>query len=103
MTVAELKDIIAREPQILSACMQAMVTRRPSVGTIGRAIARSSRSVRSVPYFARIAVKLRENTFRTICNFRFFDAEKFFWGKLFAIFFSVFRDFRSILEELGIF
>ena len=51
---------------------------------------------------APIAAKLRENAFQTICNFRFFDAGKkkrFF----FSDFFSVFHDFRQILEELGIF
>ena len=52
--------------------------------------------------FARIAAKLRENAFRTICNFRFFDAENFFF-EIFSRFFSLFRDFRAILEELGIF
>ena len=51
---------------------------------------------------APIAAKIRENAFQMICNFRFFDAEKkidFF----FRIFFSVFLDFRQILEELGSF
>ena len=57
---------------------------------------------------ARIAAKLRQNAFRTICNFRFFDAEFFFSKKIFdrkvfSDFFSVFRYFRQILEDLGIF
>ena len=38
---------------------------------------------------ARIVTKLRQNAFRTICNFRFFDAENFF-RKLFFDFFSEF-------------
>ena len=49
--------------------------------------------------FARIAAKLRENAFRTICNFRFFDAEIFFSKKKFGFFFD-FHDFRQILEDL---
>ena len=53
--------------------------------------------------FAPIAAKLRENAFRTIRNFRFFDAGKFFWENFSHFFFSFFRDFRPILEELGIF
>ena len=58
---------------------------------------------------APIGAKLRQNAFRTICNFRFFDAEKFFSKKnsgrffFFSDFFSVFRYFRQILEDLGIF
>ena len=57
---------------------------------------------------ARIGAKLRQHAFRTICNFRFFGAEKFFSKKFlgrifFSFFFSVFRYFRQILEDLGIF
>ena len=77
--------------------------RRPSVGTIGRAIARSSRSVRSVRYFARIAAKLRQNAFRTICNFRFFDAEIFFSKKIFGriFFFGFFFGFSLFSSDFG--
>ena len=48
---------------------------------------------------APIGAKLRQNAFRTICNFRFFDAE-FFFSKMFFGFFFVFHDFRQILEDL---
>ena len=51
---------------------------------------------------APIAAKLRENAVKTICNFRFVDAEKKI-ENLFSDFFSVFHRFRQILEELGIF
>ena len=44
---------------------------------------------------APIGTKLRENAFRTICNFRFFDVEKFF-SNFFSKKFRVFRDFRLI-------
>ena len=46
---------------------------------------------------APIAAKLRENAFQTICNFRFFDAEK-----IFAIFFSdFFFGFSSFSTDFG--
>ena len=59
---------------------------------------------------APIGAKLRQNAFRTICNFRFFEAD-FFVRKIFSVgifvfvffSFSVFRYFRQILEDLGIF
>ena len=57
---------------------------------------------------APIGAKLRQNAFRTICNFRFVDADFFFRNFFsaeffFSDFFSVFRYFRQILEDLGIF
>ena len=48
---------------------------------------------------APIRPKLRQNTFQTICNFRFFDAEIFF-SAIFRCRTHVFRHFRLILEEL---
>ena len=51
---------------------------------------------------ARISTKLRQNAFRTICNFRFFDTKKIF-RKFFRFRKAVFRNFRQILEELGSF
>ena len=32
------------------------------------------------PDLAPIGAKLRQHAFQTICNFRFFDTEKFFFG-----------------------
>ena len=52
--------------------------------------------------FAPIAAKIRQRAFQTICKFRFFDAKKNF-SQIFLYFFSVFRHFRSIFEELGFF
>ena len=51
---------------------------------------------------APVGVKIRQNAFRTIRNFRFFDADFFFPKTKFGSF-SLFHDFRQILEELGIF
>ena len=70
-----------------------------SVRSVARPLDRVDRFGR---FGTRIAAKLRENAFRTICNFRFFDAEKVF-SENFSDCFSVFRDFRPSLEELGIF
>ena len=52
--------------------------------------------------FAPIAAKFRQRAFRTICKFRFFDAEIFF-SENFLGNNSVFRHFRQIFEELGLF
>ena len=43
---------------------------------------------------ARISTKLRQNAFRTICNFRFFDAKKIFL-KIFSISESGFSQFSA--------
>ena len=51
--------------------------------------------------FAPIAAKLWENAFRTICNFRFFDAENLFFGKCFAIFFRFFVLFGRFWRSQG--
>ena len=48
---------------------------------------------------APIGAKLWQNAFRTICNFRFFDAKNFFSKNIFGFFFD-FHDFRQILEDL---
>ena len=56
----------------------------------------------TVANMAPISAKLRQNTFRTICNFQFFVADFFFFEKKIQIL-EVFHYFRQILEELGIF
>ena len=55
--------------------------------------------------FAPIAAKLQQRAFQTICKFRFFDADFFFFEKMFfSEFFSCFfHYFRQIFEELGFF
>ena len=56
-----------------------------------------------LPNIAPIGAKLRQNAFQTICNFRFFDAGKFFRQNFSAKKFgsaNVFRNFRLILEEI---
>ena len=45
--------------------------------------------------FAPIPTKLRENAFRMICNFRFFDAENFFSKFCFRLFSLVFSRFSA--------
>ena len=49
---------------------------RVDASTRRRVVASTRRRV-DASNFAQIAAKLRENAFRTICNFPFFDAEKF--------------------------
>ena len=48
---------------------------------------------------ARIAVKLWQNAFQTICNLSFFDAENFFLDFFFAKIFGFFKK-SEVLEEL---
>ena len=45
---------------------------------------------------ARIGVKLWQNAFRTICNFSFFDAEKYFWKLFFQKFSGSIFFFKKI-------
>ena len=66
-----------------------------------RASRRGGHELRTSVYpsnLAPIAAKLRQRAFQTICNFRFFDAESFFLGKMFRFFFrfsSFSVDFRG--------
>ena len=62
--------------------------------------------LRTVVYpsnIAPIGAKLRQRTFRTIGNIRFFDAGFFFFRNFFRVRKSIFHYFRQVFEALDIF
>ena len=63
-----------------------------SVRSVARSLDRVDRFGR---FGTRIAAKLRGNAFRTICNFRFFDAGKFF-SEILSLFKNFFLQFLVI-------
>ena len=92
---------LSQHTLVLSLLIKSLSSRRPSVVTIGRATARSSRSVRSVRYSDR-----HETSGKRVSDdlqLSIFWRRKFFFRNFFRNCFTFFRDFRPILGRFLIF